>query len=270
MLLSGRTALVTGAARGIGQAIASRFADEECDVIMTDILLPEGEAAAEEIRARGGKARFIALNVTDEQAVERTFASLEKLDIVVNNAGRTKGAPLEHMSLQEWNDILTVNLASVFLCCKAALPLLAQSPAPAIVTMSSVNAFDMNPNLAAYAAAKAGIVALTRQLAMQYAPQGIRANCISPGRTTWQHDPPEGEDVDQLHEIMTDCYPLGRFAYPHEVAGAALFLASDLSSFVNGVNLVVDGGLSLQSVAAVVRPDLRQRWKPGKYRLERE
>jgi len=269
MLLQGRKALITGAGGKLGGAIAERFAAEGCAVALADIHRPNVEAAAERLRSLGFAAEAIALNVADEGAVKQAFAGLDALDILVNNAGVTRGGSVQELTGREWNEILNVNLTSVFLCSKYALPLLKRSKAPAIINMSSINAIRMNPGLPAYAAAKNGIVALTEQLAIEGAAHRIRANCISPGRTMSEAEQRRRED-DPGFVIDRDCYPLGRLGYPEDVANAALFLASDLSAFVNGINLVVDGGMSLQAVSALVRPDLRRRWKEGIYKLESE
>ncbi|TBL80705.1 SDR family NAD(P)-dependent oxidoreductase [Paenibacillus thalictri] len=267
MLLQGKTALITGAAKGIGRAIAERFADEGGRVIVTDVLSDEGAAVASRIVRNGGMAEFAALDVTDEATVANVFSGIPQLDILINNAGITPSGSLAHISLEDWNRTLAVNLTSVFLCCKYALPLLQCSGAPSIVNMSSINSFDLNPGLPAYAASKGAIVSLTQQLAVEYGAQRIRVNCISPGLTQ-KEQPGEGMDP-QKRDILLDCYPLGRIGEYKDVANAALFLASELSAFVNGVDLVVDGGMSLQSVSALLRPDLRKRWKSGTYKLEK-
>lgn len=267
MLLEGRTALITGAAGSLGGAIAGRFAEEGCRVILADIAGRAAEAAAENLRRQGFRAEAVQMDVTDEEAVMRTFGSLDELDILVNNAGATRSRFVEEMTLREWNEMLSVNLTSVFLCSKYALPLLGASGAPAIVNMASINATRMNPGLPAYAAAKNGIVALTEQLAIEGAARGIRANCISPGRTMGESEQ-RSREGDPVFEIDRDGYPLGRLGYPLDVANAALFLASSLSAFVNGINLTVDGGMSMLAASGLMRPDLRKRWKDGRYRLE--
>lgn len=269
MLLQDRTAVITGAAGSLGGAIAERFAAEGCRVVLTDLDGRQAEAAAEKLRSQGFRAEAARMDVTDEEAVRRTFERMDVLDILVNNAGVTRGGAVQDATLREWNDMLQVNLTSVFLCCKYAMPLLGRSDAPAIVNMSSVNAVRVNPGLPAYAAAKNGIIALTEQLAIEGASRRIRANCISPGGTMSEAKQRSRED-DPVFAINRDCYPLGRLGYPEDVANAALFLASGLSAFVNGVNLVVDGGMSLLAASGVVRPDLRRRWKDGTYRLERD
>ncbi|SDE55530.1 3-oxoacyl-[acyl-carrier protein] reductase [Paenibacillus sp. UNCCL117] len=269
MLLAGRKALITGAAGNLGRAIAERFAAEGCAVWIADLNGPAAAAAAESLNRRGYRAEAVVMDVTDEESVKQAFAAIDALDILVNNAGRTRGGFVEHVSLQEWNDILNVNLTSVFLCSKYAMPLLSRSEAPAIVSISSINALRVNPGFPAYAAAKRGILALTEQLAIEGAQYRIRANCVSPGWTPSEAKQREREN-DAGFNIDRDCYPLGRLGLPEDVANAVLFLASDLSAFVNGVNLPVDGGMTLLATTGLIRPDLRKRWRKGVYKLEAE
>ncbi|MCU6710502.1 SDR family oxidoreductase [Paenibacillus sp. J5C_2022] len=264
MLLANRKALITGAAGQLGAAIAERFAAEGCAVRLADIHVAKAEAAALRLRQMGADAAAVTMDVTDEEAVQRVFSELDSLDILVNNAGVTRINKIGDSTLEQWNELLHINLTSVFLCTKYAWPLLQHAKAPAIVNMSSTNAFQMNPGLPAYSAAKSGIIAFTQQTALEGAADRIRVNSISPGKTL------SAEMQRQLAEqtdfvIDCDCYPLGRPGYPEEVANATLFLASDLASFVNGVNLVVDGGMSLQAVGGLVRSDLRRHWKSGSY-----
>lgn len=269
MLLTGRKALITGAAGRIGGAIAERFAAEGCSVRLADVHAENAEAAAAKLRQNGADAEACPLDVTDEAAVRRVFGELDGLDILVNNAGKTRGGSIEASTLEQWNEIVSVNLTSVFLCTKYAWPLLRRSKAPAIVNMSSINALRMNPGLPAYSAAKCGIVAFTQQTAVEGAAHRIRANCISPGLTVSEERQKELATHPRF-EIDVDCYPLGRLGCPEDVANAALFLASDLSAFVNGIDLIVDGGMSVQAVSGLVRPDLRRRWKTGVYKLVAE
>ncbi|MFD0962240.1 SDR family NAD(P)-dependent oxidoreductase [Paenibacillus chungangensis] len=267
MLLKGRKAVITGAAGRIGSAIARRFAEEGCSMMLLDLNRQGLEALAQHLKEYGDSIAFMPLDVSNEAEVKLAFAGMDRMDILVNNAGYTRLDSIELGSLERWNEVMSLNLTSVFLCCKYAMPLLRHSKTPAIVNMSSVNAFRVNPGLPAYSAAKSGIIALTQQLAIEGAANRIRANCISPGGTISASDQNErAEEPDFAIEV--DCYPLGRLGYPEDVANAALFLSSDLSSFVNGINLIVDGGMSLQAPSALVRADLRQRWKQGKYMLE--
>lgn len=264
MLLSGRTALITGAAGSIGAAIARRFAAEGCRLQLTDVHAERVEAVADALRSAGANATSHRMDVTDEDEVRQVFADLDRLDILVNNAGRTGSGLIAAGTLEEWRRLLDVNLTSVFLCTRYAWPLLLQSQSPAIVNMSSVNANRANPGLSAYASAKCAVAAFTRQTALEGSAGRIRANCVSPGLTVSE----EKQLAAQARfRIDTDCYPLGRLGKPEDVADAVLFLASDMAAFVNGVDLAVDGGMSIQSVSALVRPELRRRWKNGSYML---
>lgn len=271
MLLAGRKALITGASGSLGSAIAERFAAEGCAVIVTDVHAQSLRMLEERLREKYAHANVAAaiLDVTDESAVKRVFADAGSLDILVNNAGVTRMGQVEALTLQEWNEMIGLNLTSVYLCSKYALPLLRESEAPAIINMSSINAIRMNPAMPAYSAAKSGIIALTRQLALEGAGMGLRANSISPARIMSESDQTKLA-AEPGFEIECDCYPLGRPGYPEEIAKAALFLASDLSSFITGVNLVVDGGASLLNASGLVRSDLRRQWKKGEYRLTLE
>lgn len=266
MLLSGRTALITGAAGSIGAAIARRFAAEGCRLQLTDMHEERVEAVTEALRRAGADATAHRMDVSDEGAVRQVFAGLDRLDILVNNAGRTGSGLIAAGTLEEWRRLIDVNLTSVFLCTRYAWPLLVQSQTPAIVNMSSVNANRANPGLSAYASAKCAIAAFTRQTALEGAASRIRANCVSPGLTV-SEEKQKQLAVQARFRIDTDCYPLGRLGKPEDVADAVLFLASDMAAFVNGVDLAVDGGMSIQSVSALVRPELRRRWKSGSYKL---
>lgn len=260
MLLAGKDALITGAGGNLGSAIAEKFAAQGCRLWLADIHLEKVENLAASLRNRGTEATALALDVTDEQQVSDVFSDLKRLDILVNNAGRTMSASMVQGSLAHWEDTLRLNLSSAFLCSKYAFALLGQSEAPAIINMSSINAFRMNPWLSAYSVAKSGIIALTKQTVLEGARYRIRANSISPGLTMSKSkqearcDTPDGR-------ADLDSYPLGRLAYPEDVANAALFLASSLSSFVNGTNLVVDGGMSVLATSSLLRPSMRSRWK---------
>lgn len=266
MLLAGRTAMVTGAAGSIGEAVAGRLAAEGCSIVIADKDESGLAAVAKRLRDRFGHVESVVVDVADEAAVRRMFAATDRLDILANIAGVTRDGSVAATRLEEWNELMAINLTSVFLCCKYALPLLQCSKTPAIVNMASSNALLMNPGLPAYTASKSAVIALTRQLALEGAGAGIRANCISPGLTLDRAEQAQRQG-EAAASIALDCYPLGRFGYPEDVANAVLFLTSDLSAFVNGINLVVDGGMSIQAASGLVRPDLRSRWKNGKYTL---
>ncbi|MGI2296345.1 SDR family NAD(P)-dependent oxidoreductase [Paenibacillus sp. GXUN7292] len=267
MLLNGKKALITGAAGILGSAIAELFVKQGCEVVIADVDERKLKAVADTLGESYSGIEAVLLDVTDEDAVKRVMEGLDRLDILINNAGVTRGKKIEELTLQEWNTMLSLNLTSVYLCSQYALPLLKQSCAPVIVNMSSINAIRMVPGFPVYSAAKSAIIAFTQQLALEAAAYGIRANCISPGRTG-SEEQIQARMNDPKYKLEVDCYPIGRTGRPNDIANAALFLSSELSAFITGINLVVDGGLSLLNPTALIRPDLRERWKKGEYRLE--
>jgi 3-oxoacyl-[acyl-carrier protein] reductase len=228
--LAGRVALVTGAARGIGAAIAGLFADEGCNVYRGDVL-----AGAD-----------LALDVTDRAsvraAIERIRAERGGLDILVNNAGLICSGPADATPGEEWDRLVAVNLTGAFNCIQAALPAMAGRPGAAIVNIASVSAEKGGGAIGNvwYGATKAGVVALTRGLGRELAPRGIRVNAISPALL----------DTDMTHRMLTpevrarviSRIPLGRLAEKADIARMALFLASDDCAFVTGETVAVDGG----------------------------
>lgn len=244
--LDGRTALVTGASRGIGRHAALCLAGAGAAVVLAARSAGELEEVAAAARDAGApQAVAVPTDVTDEDAVEaavgRAVEATGRLDVLVNAAGGTWfAAPVEQTRTSGWDRVLELNLRSVFLTCRAALARM--EAGGSIVNVASVAGFEASPGRAAYATAKAGVVALTRTLAVEAAPKGIRVNCLVPGwvrteltRELWS-DPGRSRAV-------TAQVPLGRWAEASELAGPLLLLVSDAGSYVTGSALVVDGGL---------------------------
>ena len=242
--LGGRVALVTGAASGIGRAIAERLAAEGAAVVVADVA-PAGEEVAAGFRARGGRAEFARADVTreaDVQAmVDTAVARFGGLDILVNNAGVGRFVPFERLDPTEWDRIVGVNLRAVYLGCRAALPALRAGGRGVILNLSSQSGLQAQAMNQPYCASKAGVILLTRSLARELGPEGIRVNCICPGGTDTALLRAFSRSISSA-ESTPARPPLGRFAQPSEIAAAALFLVSDEASYVTGVALPVDGG----------------------------
>lgn len=251
MRLEGRVALVTGAAMGIGKAIALLFAQQGAKVLAADIDAEAGNATAKEIQRGGGHCIFRRTDVSVEAEVNAIVAAGKKefgpVDVLANNAGIAHESPAHHLSLADWNRMLAVNLTSMFLCAKHVLPGMMDAKRGAIVNITSVQALFGFPGYPHYAASKGGIISLTRQLAREYARYGVRVNCIAPGTVETPMNTKVLERVPnpvELRRAWERMHPLGRIGQPIDVAWAALFLCCDESSWVTGQCLCVDGGIS--------------------------
>jgi meso-butanediol dehydrogenase/(S,S)-butanediol dehydrogenase/diacetyl reductase len=246
--LVGKTALITGAASGIGRATAVRFAAEGAQVFCADIQAEAGEAAAAEIRAAGGDATFQVCDVSDEASIVACVAAAVerygKLDNLNNIAGLGHFEESSRETLAGWNRIIGINLTGTFLFCREAIPHLLATRG-SITNCASTAATKGQPWSAAYSASKGGVISLTQTLAVDYGRQGMRVNAIAPGGVdtpiAGQFTPPEGVDVSLMVRIM----PLDpeRFGHPDELAAGFAYLASDDASYVNGIVLRIDGGM---------------------------
>ena len=235
-LLDGKVALITGAARGIGKAIAMKFASEGADVAFTDLVINEvGEQTVKDIEAFGHKVKAYASNAANfeetHNVVNQILADFGRIDILVNNAGITKDGLMLRMSEAQWDAVLNVNLKSAFNFIHALTPIMARQRGGSIINMSSVVGVSGNAGQCNYSASKAGLIGLAKSIAKEMGPRGIRANCIAPGFIISDMTNALSEDV---RDAWVKQIPLRRGGTPEDVANVAVFLASDLSSYVSG------------------------------------
>lgn len=245
-LLDGKVALVTGAARGIGKAIALKFASEGADVAFTDLVINEAaEETVKEIEAFGHKVKAYASNAADfaqtQEVVDQIMADFGHIDILVNNAGITKDGLMLRMSEAQWDAVIDVNLKSAFNFIHALTPIMARQRGGSIINMSSVVGVSGNAGQCNYSASKAGLIGLAKSIAKEMGPRGIRANCIAPGFIISDMTKALSEEV---REQWMKTIPLRRGGTPEDVANVALFLASDLSSYVSGQVIHVCGAMN--------------------------
>ena len=245
-LLAGKTALVTGAARGIGKAIALKFASEGANIAFTDLLIDEehgGLATEREIAALGVKVKGYASNAADfaqsEEVVKQVKEEFGSVDILVNNAGITKDGLMLRMTEQQWDAVIAVNLKSAFNFIHACVPVMMRQHGGSIINMASVVGVHGNAGQSNYAASKAGLIALAKSIGQEMGPKGIRANAIAPGfiDTAMTQALPENVRKEWISKI-----PLRRGGTVDDVA---VFLASNLSSYVSGQVIQVDGGMNM-------------------------
>ena len=245
-LLEGKTAIITGAARGIGKQVALLFAREGANIAFTDLELNEAaEATRDEVAALGVKVQFYASNAADFEAahkvVEQVAADFGSVDILVNNAGITRDTLLMRMTEQQWDQVIQVNLKSAFNFTHAVTPVMMRQRGGSIISLSSVVGINGNAGQANYAASKAGIIALTKSVAKELGSRGVRANAIAPGFILT--DMTKALSEETLKQFVT-MIPMRRGGEPEEVAKVALFLASDLSSYVSGQVIQVNGAMA--------------------------
>lgn len=248
--LDGKVAIVTGAARGIGKAIALRFAGEGADIVVSDVKTPDVEATAAKIREAGRKAVAVTADVSKKDEVERMVATavdtFKKVDILVNNAGISRREVLLEMTEEDWDKVLDTNLKGVFLCTQAAAKHMVQQKYGKIINLSSITGQGLLLSRRAnYAPSKAGVNVLTQVAARELGPYGINANAIAPGIILTEHTylGRTPAQVEEFKEIGKKNSALKRLGSPEDVANLALFLASDESSYITGQVIGVDGGL---------------------------
>jgi NAD(P)-dependent dehydrogenase (short-subunit alcohol dehydrogenase family) len=249
MRLAGKVAIVTGGGSGIGRATAERFAQEGAKIMVADYNAEMGQETVEAIKAAGGRATFVAVDVSDsaqvQQMVRVALEVYDGIDILFNNAGVLLDGTVLDTDEEAWNRLMSINLTGVYLCSRAVLPHMIRRGGGAIVNVSSsTGAQDVAGNIAAYVTSKGGVTLLTKAMAVDHARDNVRVNAIAPGPT----------DTPMLRNAMTPegleqfaaTFPMKRLGRPEELAAAALFLASDEASFVTGAVLPVDGGQTSQ------------------------
>jgi 3-oxoacyl-[acyl-carrier protein] reductase len=244
MKLKDLNVLITGAAQGIGKAIAVGMAKEGANIAIADTNIEKAETTAHEIEAMGVKSLAIKLDVSKQSEVALAFEAVIKkfgrLDILVNNAGITRDALVLRMKDDDWDAVVNINLKGTFLCSKEAVKLMTKQQYGKIISISSVVAFTGNPGQVNYSASKAGIVGLTKTIAKEYAIRGIRANAVAPGfiQTSMTEAIPE-----KIKEEMKRSIPLGHFGTPEDVAMAVIFLASKEADYITGQVFHINGGM---------------------------
>ena len=253
--LSGKTAIVTGAGSGIGAASARRFAAEGARVMVADIRLHKAQQTVADIESEGGSAIAHAVDVADPDQVQtminESIGHLGKLDILFNNAGTVRPGTAVDLSVADWDLVMNINVRSVFLGAKYAIPQMLKQGNGCIINTASISGLHGDGASVVYAASKAAVINLTRALSTDHGAQGIRVNAICPGTI---ETPPVQRMMAQPGALARneEAHALGRIGKPEEIAAAALWLASDESSFVSGDAIVVDGGLRARSPLGVM------------------
>ena len=242
--LSGQTALVTGAAQGIGEGIASRLAHARAEVVVADLALDKATAAADKLTADGAKAYAVALDVSDNASVQAAIKTVVdrggKIDILVNNAGIAgRAAPVWEQSDEDWESVIRVNLSGVFLCCRAVMPHMRENNYGRVVNIASLAGKEGNPNMTAYSASKGGVIAMSKSMAKEVATENICVNAVTP---TVIRTPILDQLTTEQVEYMTSRIPRGRTGTVQEVAAVVHFLASPDCSFVTGQVYDISGG----------------------------
>lgn len=243
--LKNKVAIITGAASGIGKATAFLFAEHGAKVVVADIDIHGGKATTAQIQAEANEAKFIETDVTivsdTQNVVTQTIEAYGKLDILFNNAGIAMRLPVDELPEEDWHRCIDVNLHGVFLCAKAAIPAMRTNGGGSIINMSSIYGVVGADVRAAYVASKGAVTNLTRGMALDYAEDNIRVNCICPGFVETPLVAGVIKTPDE-YQKFADKHPMRRLGQPEEIAYGALYLASDESAFVTGIALPIDGG----------------------------
>jgi NAD(P)-dependent dehydrogenase (short-subunit alcohol dehydrogenase family) len=250
--VDGKVALVMGGGAGTGRATSLAFAAEGASVVVADINVEAGEAAVEEIRSRGGEGIFVAADMGQREDIERVVSRAREifgaLHMVSNNAALgVPNKPVTELSEEEWDRCMSVTLRGVWLCMKHQLPLIEESGGGAIVNVASVSGLRGEAFQSAYAAAKGGVINLSKTVAVEYAKRGVRVNTVCPGGINSGGMAFYLRKMPGLREKTENAHPMGRIAEPAEIADAVVYLCSDRASFITGHDLVVDGGLLVRS-----------------------
>jgi 3-oxoacyl-[acyl-carrier protein] reductase len=268
--LAGKCAIITGIGPGNGSAIARAFAREGADLALLSFATTALEETAEAVEQLGRKVVVIVGDVgvraSWEQAAEVVRARYGGLDVVVNNAAQGQWSNVLEVSEQTFDETMRTNLKSVYFSCQTFIPLMIEQGGGAFVNISSVNGLIANPSFVDYSTSKAALHGLTRSVALDFGAHGVRANCIAPGAV---FTPAAAADLDaEEARSIRDNYVLGRWCSPEDVANAAVFLASDEASFITGIVLPVDGGLTIQTPEAAVRKSFRARWRKDSVKIQ--
>ena len=246
MLLNGKVAIITGSGTGMGKATALLFAKEGAEIALFGRREEKLREVEKEIKDQSGKDAIVVsgnvANIDDARMlVDKTIKEFKKIDILVNNAGIFRGTPFQETEASEWDEVMETNLKGAFLLTKEVIPHMLSNKGGAIINIASILGMVAIPNTSAYNTSKGGLVMFTKSIAIEYANQNIRANCICPGLVATPMTKDFMAETETMKEIIKD-YPMGRFGKPEDIAYPCLFLASEWSSWITGTVLPVDGG----------------------------
>lgn len=248
MRLANKVAIITGAAQGIGKGTARLFAQEGARVVVADVDQAKGEETVAEIRAAGGEASFVHTDVEQEAAIQDMVAfavdRYGQLNVLMNNAYWNRGGTVVELERPDWDKAVNVMVRAIYLGCKYAIPHLIQAGGGSIINTASVHGYLAATRSAVYEASKAAVINLSRQIAVDFGPQGIRCNAICPGWIITEKGEQYLQEHPEVYERNVQVYPVRRGGRPIDIAYGALYLASDESTFVTGTALVIDGGLT--------------------------